>query len=371
MNKGMGQVLASVMFVTLLAACGGVPVKQAPPPPEVGVVTVTPASVAETYEFTGQVQPFRRVEVRSRIDGIIEARPFTEGSQVEEGQVLYRLDGIRTEAGYQMALARADNARRTMARLEPLLRQNAVAQQDVDDARAELASAEAALADATKNRDDAVIRAEISGKVGRTLLDAGSRVSGSGDLLTTIDVLDPVYVSFRPSSGQLQSWRRDPATREMLQPGSSLEVKITLPDGTVYPRTGTLDFIAPSSDAATGTQEMRAKLDNPGLLLSPGQFVRVRLVGFVRDHAITVPQRAVQQSLDRQFVYVVSPGDTVTARDVEPGAWTGDDWIILNGLAAGDRVVVDGTQKAAPGQLVRPVTVTNTASAAGKPGEGS
>ena len=332
-----------------------------PPPPEVAVVTVEPQRLPTSFEFTGEVQPYRRVEVRARVDGVIVARPFTEGTVVKPGQVLYRLDRIRPEAAYQAALARARNARSTLRRLEPLLKENAVAQQDVDNARAEAQAADAELAQARKNLDDVVVRAEIEGRVGRTNLDVGARVTGPSDLLTTIDVVDPVYVSFRPSAQQLLAWKQDPEARRLIQRGSALSVELTLPDGSRLPRTGKLDFVAPSLDAATGTQEFRALFPNPDYLLVPGQFVRVRLVGFTRDSALAVPQRAIQQALGRQFVYVVGQGDTVATRDVQPGPWSGNLWIVDKGLAPGERVIVDGVQKAAPGRQVRAVALADSA----------
>jgi membrane fusion protein (multidrug efflux system) len=292
---------------------------------------------------------------------VIEARPFTEGSVVKPGQILYRLDRVKPEAAYQTALARAQNAKRTLERLQPLVKENAVAQQDVDNAEAEARAAEGELAEARKNLSDAVVRAGIEGRVGRTNLDVGARVTGSSDLLTTIDVLDPIYVSFRPSAQQLLQWKQDPEASKLIQPGSPLTVQVTLPDGTTFPRTGKLDFVAPSLDAETGTQEFRALFKNPDYLLVPGQFVRVRLTGFIRDSALAVPQRAIQQALGRQFVYVVGKGDTVVSRDVQPGLWSGNLWIIDKGLNPGDRVIVDGVQKAAPGRQVRAVALADSA----------
>lgn len=367
---GAGAAITGVLLL-VGAGCKKAAAPPAPPPPEVAVLTVAPEERGESFQFTGEVEPFRRVEVRSRVDGVIEARPFTEGTLVKPGQVLYRLDRIQPEAAYQSALARAQNARRTLARLDPLLAQNAVAQQDVDNARTELQAAQSDLAEAKKNLDDTVIRAQIEGRVGRTQLDVGARVTGPSDLLTTIDVLDPIYVSFRPSTQQLLAWKQDPKARALIQPGSALDVQLTLPDGTVLPRKGRLDFVAPSLDAATGTQEFRALFPNADRLLVPGQFVRVRLTGFTRDSALAVPQRAVQQALGRQFVYIVTKGDTVATRDVQPGPWSGDLWIIDKGLSAGDRVIVDGVQKAAPGRVVRPVPYADTATttaAAERPG---
>ena len=360
-----GRTFVAVAAAAMLAgACKKDAPPPAPPAPEVAVVKVEPKPVPTAYDFTAEVQPYRRVEVRARTDGVIESRPFTEGATVKPGQVLYRIDPVRPGAAYRSASARYQNAKRTLARLEPLLGQNAVAQQDVDNARADFDAAAGDLAEAKKNLDDAVVRAEIGGRVGRTNLEVGGRVTGPSDLLTTIDVLDPVYVSFRPSAQQLLQWHQDPDSRKLIQPGSTLSVEVTLPDGSKLPRTGRLDFVAPSLDAVTGTQEFRAVFQNPDRLLVPGQFVQVRLKGFTRDSALAVPQRAVQQALGRQFVYVVGPGDTVAARDVEPGPWSGNLWIIDKGLAPGDRVIVDGTQKAAPGRPVRAVALADSATTA-------
>jgi membrane fusion protein (multidrug efflux system) len=351
-------VAAGALFV--VAACKKSAAPPAPPPPEVAVVEVQPQRLPTSFEYTGEVQPYRRVEVRGRVEGVIEARPFTEGSVVKPGQILYRLDRVQPEAAYQTSLARAQNAKRTLERLQPLLKENAVAQQDVDNAQAEMEGAQGDLAQAKKNLDDVIVRAEIEGRVGRTNLEVGARVTGPSDLLTTIDVLDPVYVSFRPSAQQLLAWKQDSTAKKLIQPGSALAIEVTLPDGSRFPRTGKLDFVAPTLDAATGTQEFRALFRNPDYLLVPGQFVRVRLSGFTRDSALAIPQRAIQQALGRQFVYVVGKGDSVATRDVQPGPWSGKLWIIDKGLSPGDRVVVDGVQKAAPGRTVRTVAFVDS-----------
>jgi membrane fusion protein (multidrug efflux system) len=363
----MGAPLLAALL--LLAACGkkgGGPMMF--PPAEVAVVTVQPAAVPETFEFPGQVEAYRRVEVRSRVEGIIEARPFAEGAMVQPGQLLYRLDKVRYEAAFRSAQARFQNARQTLARIEPLVAQHAVAQQEVDNVRSELQGAQAAMDAAQKDLDDTDVKAEIEGRVGRTNMDVGGRVTGPADLLTTIDRLDPVYVTFEPSSQQLLQWREVPAWRTLVEPGSRLVVQVVLPDGSALPRTGQLDFVAPALDAATGTQEFRATFQNADRVLMPGQFVRVRLVGFTREGALAVPQRAVQTGLGRQFVYVVGTGDTVQTRDVLTGPWAGDRWIIERGLASGDRVIVDGIQKVAPGRTVKPVPLadgTGSVAAAG------
>ena len=338
------------------------------PPTEVGIVTVRPEAVPQTFEFPGQVQAYRRVEVRSRVDGVIEARPFTEGAIVTPGQVLYRLDRVKYEAAYRAAEARFENAKETFERVQPLLTQHAVAQQDVDNARGQFTAAQAALDAAKKDLDDTEVKAEIEGRVGRTMMEAGARVTGPADLLTTIDQLDPLYVSFQPSSQQLLEWRESPRSRALIEPGSRLEVRVVLPDGSLMPRVGRLDFVAPALDPATGTEEFRATFPNPDRRMMPGQFVQVRLVGFVREGALAVPQRAVQSGLGRQYVFVVGPGDTVATRDVQAGPWAGDRWIIDRGLVPGDRVVVDGLQKIAPGRPVKPLPLADSAAAPARPG---
>lgn len=365
------RILSATFLVTLatlasLGACSKAPdaavqlQSKGPPPTQVGIVAITPTTLSEPYELGAQVQPFRRVEVRSRVDGIVVERPFAEGSVVEKGQVLYRLDQVKYEATYRSAVARLENAKRTVARLEPLLPKHAVAQQDVDNAQSELEAAQAAVDVAKKDLDDCVIRAEINGQVGRARLELGARVTGPGDLLTTIDELDPVYVTFHPSSQQLAAWMSDPRAGALIRAGSDLAVRVVMADSSVLPRVGRLDFVAPSIDSASGTEEFRAKFSNGDRRLLPGQFVRVRLEGFTRRAAIAVPQRAIMQGMGRQYVYVVGPGDTVAVRDVETGPWSGKLWIIDKGLSAGDRVIVDGTQKVAPGRVVSPVAVVDS-----------
>jgi len=359
-----GSALVATLVVSSVVACGGSgPPGGAggaggrggfPPPPEVAVVTVEPATVPVSYEFAAAVVPYRRVEVRPRVEGIIQERSFTEGAVVAVGDLLYRIEPAKYEAAFRAAESRVQAAKLRVDRYAPLLAQNAVARQDVDNAKSDYDAALSALAQAKRDFDDTSVRAELAGRVGRTMLDVGARVSGAADLLTTIDRLDPVYVSFRPSSQQLLEWSRDAASRALIRPGSNLSIEAVLPDGSVAPQKGRLDFVAPSLDFATGTQEFRATFPNDSRLLVPGQFVRARLVGFNEPNALTVPTRAVQTAMGRQFVYVAAEGDTVRIRDVTTGHWSGDRWIITSGLSAGDRVIVDGIQKVAPGGVVRP-----------------
>jgi membrane fusion protein (multidrug efflux system) len=359
-----------------LAACSK-PAPQAPPPTEVTVVTVTPHTVDQSYEYSGNVQAYRSVEVRPQVVGVIKERVFTEGRMVQAGQVLYRIDPTTPDAAYRGAVARAEeaearlaNARADLDRFKPLLADNAVSRLDYDRAETAVKSAEAqaiearsAVDAAGKTLRDAIVRAEISGRVGRAQLEVGARVRGTDDVLTTIDVLDPVYVTFQPSIQQLLAWRKDPKTAAKIVPGGPITFEAVLPDGSVAPATGKLDFIDPVLDPATGTQQFRARFPNKQSLLLPGQFVRIRLKGLQREGAITIPQRAVMTAMGRQSVFVVIPGDSVRAKDVVTTAMTNGEALVESGLAAGDRVIVDGIQKTGPGAVVKPVALADSAAA--------
>ena len=368
-----------VLLPLAVLGCKSAPPQGAPPPPEVAVVQVMPRQVDQVFEFSGTVEARRSVDVRAQVSGVIVARPFSEGQAVRPGMLLYRIDPTTYDADWRAARARLAeaearraNAEASLSRMTALLRDNAISKQEYDNAVAQAKQAEAAVDEtrgmvdrAKKNLDDTSVRAELAGRVGRALLEVGARVRGPEDILTSIDVLDPIYVSFRPSGQQLLSWRRDPKSSRLIQPGGALRVEAILPDGSKAPMVGRIGFVDPVLDPATGTQQFRAEFPNTQRLLLPGQFVRVRLLGMTRDSAIVIPQRAVLQAMGRQTVYVVAPGDTVRPREVVASAWTGDQWVIDQGLAPGDRVVVDGVQKVFPGMKVRPVPARDTTAAAG------
>lgn len=347
------------------------------------VLEVAPRRIDQVYEFSGTVEASKRVQVRAQVGGVIVARPFDEGQAVRPGMLLYRIDPTSYDAEFRAARARLaeaearqTNADQTLVRYTALVSDNAISRQDFDNAAAQAKQAKAAVEEARgnvdrarKNLDDTAVRAELAGRVGKALLEVGARVRGSDDILTTIDALDPIYVTFRPASQQVQSWRKDPRTSRMLAPGGSARVRVVLPDGSLAPRAGRVEFVDPVLDPATGTQQFRAQFANPDRSLIPGQFVRVRLEGLVRDDAIVIPQRAVLQAMGRQSVFVVAAGDTVRARDVVASSWLGDQWLIEQGLSAGDRVIVDGVQKVGPGLKVHPVAAAPDSGAAGKPAQ--
>jgi len=359
-----------------LAACGGKATPQLPPP-NVTIVTTAPKDIPASIELVGQGAASKFIEVRSQLNGVIVERPYTEGRDVDKGAVLFRLDPTIYEATYRSskaaaenASARLDNAQRTLKRLTPLLAEGAVSQKDVDDATTELQQAQARYAEAQANADraekdfnDTNIRAEIAGRAGRAVLPLGARVTGPADILTDLQQIDPIYVYFSPSDLDLLRFRQKAAAGTLVFPRGNVQVEVRLSDGTPLPSKGQLDFADLSLDTRTGTQQYRAEFRNPGHILLPGQFVRVRILGVTRKGAILVPQRAVLQGLGGAFVYVVTPGDTARARTVTATTWEGDGWVIESGLTAGEQVVVDGTQRVIAGQPVRIVTAADSAAA--------
>jgi membrane fusion protein, multidrug efflux system len=372
-KRPIARVGRTVSHMLLLAALVAVGCRKAapppPPPPQVSVLTVEPTSVAASYEYTGQAEASKRVEVRAQVSGVIVARPYVEGTDVAKGALLFRIDPTPYEAAYRSAQAQVANARarlanaeRNLARLTPLLADHAVAQKDVDDAktesdqaRAAVQDAEAAVTRAKRDYDNTFVRAEIAGRAGRALMVLGALVKGPSDLLTTVEQVDPLYVNFSPSDQDILGWRREIAAKRLVMPRGTLEVRATLSDGSVFPEAGKLNFADLAIEPGTGTMQLRAEFRNPHHTLLPGQFVRVSLVGMKRAGVILVPQRAIQQGLGGAFVYVVDSANGVSQRNVVASAWNGQQWVVDRGLKAGDRVVVDGIQKIVPGSPVKPV----------------
>lgn len=339
------------------------------PPQAVTVLTVAPRTVPAHFRYEGVAEASKHIEIRSQLNGIIVARPFTEGTDVRKGTLLYKIDPTNYEAAYRNALgqlqdakAREANATRNLARLTPLLAEHAVAQKDVDDAQqaaqqgeADVAAAQGAVDRAKKDLTDTDVRAEVDGRVGLANFVLGGRVTGPTDLLTTLDQVDPIYVRFNPPDQDILQWRREVAAKRLVLPSGRLRVRVTLSDGTVPPQVGTLTFADITIQSQTGTETLRATFPNGNHLLLPGQFVKVEFLDLKRDSAILVPQRAVQQGLTGAYVYVVGDSNKVGIRAVQASSWVGSQWLIDNGLAIGDKVIVDGTQKIFPGGTINPI----------------
>jgi len=354
----------------VLAACGqaGSQSHGQMPPPEVAAVEVEAQRLPVVYEYTGQTAGYREVEVRARVTGILLNRNYREGELVKRGQSLFQIDPApfqvafaRAEADLATAQARQAQAARDAERMKAVIDIKAVSRKEFDDAAsaaqiaaAEVKSAQARVAEAKLNLDWTRVESPINGVASRALRSEGTLVSGPDVLLTAVTQTDPIYVIFGIPEPELLRIRRDvDAKRLQLPADGRFDVTVTLADGSVYGKSGKVDFADVRVNASTGTVETRAELPNPAGGLKPGQFVRARLAGAVRPAAITVPQRAVLEGPKGKFVYVVDAESKAEQRPVEVGEWVGESWVIDSGLAPGDKVIVDGVLKIGPGAPVR------------------
>lgn len=364
--KFLFQSLAAAL---LLAGCSQ-PEEQAPPQEvPVRVVTVTAQSVPNVIELPGRVEPVRTAEVRARVTGIVQERLYQEGTDVREGQALFRIDPRELRASYnqtQAALTRARataaNARAVVERYRPLVAEDAISGQEYDAAVAAAREAEANVAQIRAQLDAAslqlgytTVRAPIAGRAGRAQITEGALVSqAEGTLLTTIEQISPVYVSFAQAASEVLRLRRAIAAGEIdLDENDQVEVRLTFSDGTAYPVPGYIDFLAFSVDQETGTVELRAEFPNPERLLLPGEFVRAQIYAGEVQNGLTVPQRAVSLTEEGGTVFVVNGEGQATVRQVTLGAMVNGNWIVESGLKAGDRVIVSNLQKIRPGAPVK------------------
>jgi membrane fusion protein (multidrug efflux system) len=366
-----------VGVVLLIAACSkSAPPAAAPPPPEVRVVAVATEPITDVIELPGRLQAVRISEVRARVDGIVQRRLYTEGTDVREGQPLFAIDPRELRArvsAAQAALARAEamaaNATQDVTRYRGLVAQQALSQQEYDAAVARLRTAEAdvaqrraELAAARLSLGYTTVTAPISGRAGRAEVTEGALVSaGAGTLLTRIEQVDPIYANFSQSSSDVLALRNKIASGALKAPDSrNVPVRLVLEDGTPYRIIGKLNFVDLSFDEATGTAALRAEFPNPQRTLIPGQFVRVRVEAGVQAQGLRIPQRAVTVTPQGATVLVVGAKDIVESRPVTVGSLEGDSWIIESGLSPGERVIVDGLQKARPGAPVKPIVASAT-----------
>jgi membrane fusion protein (multidrug efflux system) len=364
------RALVPVAAVAVLAGCGeaGSQPGGQMPPPEVAVVTVEAKTLPVSYEYVGQTAGYREVEVRARVNGILLKRNYQEGTTVKRGQSLFLIDPApfrvaltKAEADLATAAARQAQAARDAERMKSVIDIKAVSRKEYDDAvssaeitGAEVKAAHARVAEAKLNLEYTRVESPITGVSGRAQRSEGTLVSGPDVLLTSVTQIDPIYVIFGiPEADQLRIRRDVEAGRLLLPPDRRFDVAVTLADGGTYGKQGKLDFTDVRVNPATGTVEARAGLPNPDGMLRPGQFVRVRLNGATRPKAITVPQRAVLEGPSGKFVYIVNAESKAEPRPVQVGEWAGDAWVIDSGLAAGDKVIVDGVMRIGPGAPVR------------------
>lgn len=347
-----------------LAACGpktdnGGGAGMQAPPAEVGVVTVSPGTVALSTELPGRLEASRVAEVRARVAGILQQRLFQEGSDVKAGQALFRIDAAPYEAALASARAQQTKAEAQLAqaqavleRYRPLVSEQAISRQDfvnaeiaVRQAEADVALAKAAVQSASINRGYADVSAPIAGRIGRALVTEGALV-GQGDVtpLAVVQQVHPLYVNFTQSASDALALARAVETGKLLK-GQGAQVQVVLEDGTVHPQAGKLLFTDLTVDSTSGQVTLRAEVPNPAGRLLPGMYVRVRLAQAQAPQAVTLPQQAVSRSPQGDSVMVVGSDGKVSPRPVKLGGQQQGQWVVLDGLAAGDQVMVDGFQK--------------------------
>ncbi|MGX9426925.1 MULTISPECIES: efflux RND transporter periplasmic adaptor subunit [Bradyrhizobium] len=363
--------LVAAAFLAL--TIGGVAAQQGAelPPPAVSVIELKAHPVPVVNELPGRIAATRISEVRARVSGILQARVFTQGTPVKEGDVLYRIDPklfqvrvTSAEASLRRAKAVQQNAKQQFERQKTLHDRDATSGVNLDAATATLAQAdadvalaEAALAEAKINLDYTEVRAPISGIIGGALVTEGALVTADGTQnLALIQQVDSVYVDFTQSAQDLLTLKRAVDEGKLASPApGEARVELVFDDGGLYAEAGRLLFASASVDSTTGQVTLRAEFPNPKHDLLPGMYVRVRIAQAVREGAITIPQRAVTRARDgKAQVYLVSEGGIAETRDVELGQALGSEWIVESGLKEGERVVVDGVQKVRVGGKVVP-----------------
>lgn len=355
-----------LLLLALLAACGEGDKKGAPaagpgggmPPAEVDVISIAPGSTTITQDLPGRLQAVRSAQVRARVEGVVEKRLFAEGTDVAAGTPLFQIDARTYQA--QAAAAEADlaAAKAIFDRYKPLLDIKAVSQQEFDAAQARVKQAEAAVAKARLDLENAVPPAPISGRIGRALVTEGALVGkGEATHLVTIEQLNPIRVEFSQSYSDLLRLQQAVKAGKQKRADSAV-VELVLEDGSLYALKGRLQFADMAVDPNSGAVVLRAEFPNPNRELLPGTFVRIRFPQSQLDEAIRVPQRAVQGTAQGQLVMTVAADGKVAPRPIKTGAMSGTDFIVSSGLKAGDMVIVNGLQKARPGDVVKPLPWT-------------
>ncbi|MFM0501242.1 efflux RND transporter periplasmic adaptor subunit [Paraburkholderia caffeinilytica] len=384
------RLISAATAAVLLAACG--PKQSAPPQqtPEVGVVTVQPTAVPVVTELPGRTSAFLVAQVRARVDGIVLRREFTEGGEVKAGQRLYKIDPapyIATLNNAKATLAKAQaNLASTTAqanRYKVLVAANAVSKQDYDNAvaaegqaAADVAAGKAAVDTAQINLGYTDVTSPVTGQIGVSQVTPGAYVQASAaTLLATVQQLDPVYVDLTQSSLDGLKLRRDVQEGRLKTSGpDAAKVSLILEDGRTYSEKGKLQFTDVTVDQSTGSVTVRAIFKNTDKVLLPGMFVRARIEEGVNDNALVVPQVGVTHDQKGQpTALVVGDDNKVALRQLVTSGTYGSNWVVESGLKAGDRVIVQGTDKAHPGQEVKavaaqlPATPASDASAQGAP----
>jgi RND family efflux transporter MFP subunit len=359
---------AGLVFLALFAAgCGSTkaaaPAQRATPPPVVRAGVVAVETVPVYGEFTGQTDAKETVNVIPRVTGYLEKVSLREGSQIHQGDVLFQIEQANYKAALESAEARLaqdqatlEKYRRDIARLTPLVKEQAATQQDLDTATAGRQQTEAALRGdqaaidtARLNLQYTVIRSPVDGIAGRLGVTLGNYVTaGQATALATISSVDPIYVYFSVPEVTYLAFHKEFSGRQ-----SSANVQLVLADGRPFAHSGSIDFIDRAADPQTGTVGLRARFPNPDALLRPGQFARVKFLLERRVNAVLIPKEAITQTLTSRSVLVLDDKNKVSLRPVTTDGDYGEYYIVGSGLQGGERIVVEGTQKARPGMTVQ------------------
>lgn len=328
----------------------------------VSIVTLQPTTVPVSAEAVAQTEGAKEVEIRPRVGGILLKKLFNEGAPIQAGQTMFLIDPVpfqialsNAKAQLAQQKARLDQTQREAQRLQALVATQSISQREADNAtsdnalaRAGLAQFEAAVREAELNLSYTTVTSPISGIAGRFELSEGALVNANTSLLTKVSQITPIWVRFSLSDNELTQLG-GPLTQANVK-----NVSLILPNGEEYTKKGQLNFAASSIDPQLGTQQLRAEFKNEDKRLLPGQFVRVRVVTGHKDGVFVVPQVAVISNDQGKFVYVVNDKNEAVLTPIVAGNWVGKDWVILSGLAAGDKVIVDNIIKLRPGASVAP-----------------
>ncbi len=362
------RIVSSTLLAALLslAACKEPAKPVAAPLPEVVVQTVVGQTTPLTVDLVSEIKAYREVDLYPRVSGVIVKQTFKPGQKVKEGELLFNVDPraydeaiIDAQAKLAESEAVLSRSRQDVARYKPLLPDNAIPRQTYDQAVASeqqnaavVQARRAGLEKVRLDRSYADVRSPIAGQIGLQKVEVGGLATAGQTVLATVSTLDPVVAYFSiPEVDYINFARRHLSVKRE----GKTPIELLLADGSAYAQSGTLDFADRALNPATGTLTMRAVFPNPDGLLRPGMNTRVRIVYEVAQNALLIPQKAVTELLGKQFASVVVDGDKVEQRPIRTGARIGDQWLVEEGLKAGERIVVDGLQKAKPGAVVKPL----------------
>ena len=351
-RKALPFIVSAMLGALGAAGCSGDKPAGAPPKPgamPVTVIEMQPQKVPTSIEIMAQTEGARETEVRARVGGILVKRLYQEGDTVKAGQPLFQIDRAPYEIALAEAKARAEQTAREASRLKPLADAKAIAQRDYDDAVSANAMAQAALRQAELNLSWTTVTAPVAGTTSRAVKSDGNLISTADSLLTSIYQTNPIWVRFSLGESDLAKFPGGRMTEKDIK-----GVELIMANGQTYEKRGKINFLATNIDTTLGTQALRAEFDNAGSQLLPGQFVRVRILTGERDGVFLVPQSAVLQTEQGTLVMTAGPENKVAPRPVKAGEWYGKDWVILGGLNAGDKVIVDNLIKLRPGAPVEP-----------------